>query len=184
MLMLRLSTFGAVTLTRDGRPVVAEIGKKYRALLALLAVARTRCVPRDELALLLWPDSGQPANSVYTGLSKLRRALGAEDLFGPPGAARVHLNPDRISTDLWDFEDALDAGHLERAVALYRAPFCQELVPEDEQELEERLARHRSSYTRRYREALETLAGKAGARSDFSAAARWWRQLVETEPLS
>src|SRR5688500_20359640 len=116
MLMLRLSTFGAVTLTRDGRPVVAEIGKKYRALLALLAVARTRGVPRDELALLLWPDSGQPANSVYTGLSKLRRALGAEGLFGPPGAARGRLNPARMHTDIWGVRDALEAGRLRRAV--------------------------------------------------------------------
>ena len=59
-------------------------GRLGRALLAYLVLNRHRSVTRDELMGALWPESvpRDPAATLSTLLSGLRRALGAELLQG------------------------------------------------------------------------------------------------------
>jgi DNA-binding SARP family transcriptional activator len=54
--MLKLETFGGLTLTDDaGRHVVSQ--RRRLALLALIASGGARGIPRDKLIACLWPES-------------------------------------------------------------------------------------------------------------------------------
>ena len=65
---LRLELFGAVRLLEDGAPMRVSL-KRAHALLAYLAL-EGRPVPRDHLALLLWPEASQEI-----GRTRLRRLV-------------------------------------------------------------------------------------------------------------
>ena len=81
--MLRLHTFGGLSLSSDGGDLAgAALQKRRLALLAMLAVAGPRGLTRDKILGLLWPDveesRGRPALS--QALYALRRDTGEEDL--------------------------------------------------------------------------------------------------------
>src|SRR5207302_10576104 len=71
----------------------------------------------------LWPESD--TERARHGLNQLvyfqRRHLGSGDLF--LGKKTLRLNRAVITTDVWDFEDALDAGAHEVAIRLYAGSF-------------------------------------------------------------
>jgi DNA-binding SARP family transcriptional activator len=55
--MLRLKTFGQLTLTNEALPVAgAACQRNSLALLAILAAAGERATSRDRLLALLWPE--------------------------------------------------------------------------------------------------------------------------------
>ena len=58
--MLRLRTFGGLTLARDDDPPMTGAATQRRrlAILALLAVARDGGMSRDKILGYLWPESG------------------------------------------------------------------------------------------------------------------------------
>ena len=76
---------GELRLEVEGSRVEGRLpGRLGRALLAYLVLNRHRSVTRDELMGALWPESvpRDPAATLSTLLSGLRRALGAELLQG------------------------------------------------------------------------------------------------------
>jgi DNA-binding SARP family transcriptional activator/Tfp pilus assembly protein PilF len=103
-----------------------RLPKKAQALLAFLALARGRTVPRDQLATLLWGDSGteQARQSLRQALVSLRNAFEhhGDDLL-VADTVSVRLAPDRAAIDADEFEAAARSEplhDLERANALYR----------------------------------------------------------------
>ena len=166
-------------------------GRLGRALLAFLVLNRHRAVTRDELMGALWPASvpRDPAATLSTLLSGIRRALGAEVLQGR-SELRLELPPDGIvdvevaARALAEARGALSGEPSQAATAaqtaldIYESP----LVPLfDAPWLEE----HRRSQEEDRLEALELLAeagltmGDAGAvRAQLAA-----RQLVELAPF-
>ncbi len=114
----------------DGRPVrVPEL--KVRALLADLLVHEGRPVPPDRLAYDLWGDDppGNPANTLQTKVSQLRRALGRDTVVLEP--AGYVLRADEV--DQAGFAALLDharaaadphdkADLLADALAMWRGP--------------------------------------------------------------
>jgi eukaryotic-like serine/threonine-protein kinase len=183
--MLRLIGFGGLTLLHEGRPVVgAMAGRRRLALFALLTASGPRGIDRDTLAELLWPDS-EPAlgrHSLHQLIHEIRRAHGTEELLA--GAPTLHLDPTCITSDVWDFENAVRRRDLEAAVALYRGPFADRFVVPGTDELQRRLDASRIGYAREYTAALEALARDAASRGDGPASLRWWRLLADAEPLS
>ena len=123
--MLRLQTLGSVFVAADsGQPLGgAASQRRTLALLAALAVAGEGGLSRDKIVGLLWPetDSERARHSLTQALYAARRALEADDLFSVN--ADVRLNRQRIVCDVNELEAALDAGDLERGVALYTGPF-------------------------------------------------------------
>ena len=83
-----------------------------------------------------------------------------------------------------EFEEALAAGALEGAVALYRGPFLDGFHLGDSIEFEEWAAGERGRLAARQADALARLAEAAAARGDEAAACSWWRRLTELDPLS
>jgi len=166
-------------------------GRLGRALLAYLVLNRHRSVTRDELMGALWPESvpRDPAATLSTLLSGLRRALGAELLKGR-SELRLELPPDAI-VDVEVAAAALDAaraalsgdpeaaaGHAQVALDIYES----DLVPLfDAPWLEEcRRAQedHRLEALELLAEASLALGGEGPVRAQLAA-----RQLVDLAPF-
>lgn len=74
---LSLKLFGYPELTVRGSPPTNSLPDKATALLAYLTLERQREHSREELATLLWPESGEGAGrtSLRQALLKLRQTL-------------------------------------------------------------------------------------------------------------
>ena len=93
----------------DGVPREQELpGAKGRTLFAYLVLNRARALGRDELLMAVWGDdaSAESEAALRVCLSKVRRALGPDRIFGKAQIGLI-LPPD----SLIDVEAALDAIH-------------------------------------------------------------------------
>ena len=189
---IRIRLRGELRLEVDGRGAEGALpGRLGRALLAYLVLNRHRQATRDELTDALWPATAprDPAATLSTLLSGLRRALGPELLQGR-SELRLAL-PDDAEVDvelaaaaLTEARAALDedperaCAHAQAALDVYEAP----LLPLfDAPWVED----HRRSQDDERLEALEllaraslTLGGEGAARAQLAA-----RQLVELAPF-
>lgn len=119
----RLLTLGGLTLV-DPSGVIVGQQRRRLALLALVASAGERGVSRDRLVACLSPESPTEAarHSLEQLVYYLRKRVGVELFLGTDP---LRLNPGVISSDLADFERALQEGHPDRAAGLYRGPFLE-----------------------------------------------------------
>ena len=183
--MLRLQTLGgAVVLRESGEPLGgAASQRRSLALLAVLAVAGERGMSRDKLVGIFWPDadSERARHSLTQAFYAARRALQCDDLF--VATADVRINSAELSSDVGDFEGALDQGKLAEAVALHRGPFLDGFFLAGAPEFERWVAAQRDRLEARLLEALRELAARAGAAGDSRAAADWWRRAAQLRPL-
>ncbi len=183
--MLRLRTFGGLSIDREASEGLGGAAAQRRplALLAMLAGAGERAVPRAKLIQQLWADSDEEkarrvlAQTVYT----LRRDLGRDDLV--LGTTDLRLNPDAITTDLAEFHAAIGRQEYERAVAIYRGPFLDGFYLSDAPEFERWAEEERTHLAERYRRSLRMLASEAKDRGDRRAEAGWFRRLASVDPL-
>jgi DNA-binding SARP family transcriptional activator len=182
--LVRLLTFGGLTLQTGSATMTGASTRRHRlAVLALLAVARNRGLSRDKLQAYLWPESD--AEHARHGLNQLlyfqRRHLNGGGLY--LGRKTLRLNPAVITSDVWEFEDALDAGAYESAIRLYAGPFLDGFfvrgVPDFEQWIEDQ----RRRFQQRCVEAVTTLARSAAAAGDHCRALVWWRRAAELNPF-
>jgi TolB-like protein/DNA-binding SARP family transcriptional activator len=182
----RLRTFGTLTLSRsDNSTVLGRHGHHRRrlALLALLAAAGQRGWSRDQLLLFFWPEATQARarHSLDQLLYALRSSLG-EDLFAT--ANPVVLNDALISSDVTDFIEAFERDELEAVVRQYRGPFLDGFYLDDAPGFERWVEEERARLKSRYASALERLAQAADSIGDHARAMRWWRLLVDADPIS
>jgi adenylate cyclase len=182
----RLATFGPPALFgADADTFLGHHGHHRRrlALLAVLAAAGDRGRSRDHLLLLFWPDATQTRarHSLGQLLYALRSSLG-ESVFD--GVNPVRLNPDVVSSDVAAFNAALERGDLEAAVNAYRGPFLDAFYIDDAPEFAQWAETERARLAASYAGALERLARDASAAQDHATAVRWWKTLVETDPVS
>jgi DNA-binding SARP family transcriptional activator len=183
--MLRLNTFGGLVLQQDGQLHTGPASQRRRlALLAIVAAAGRRGVSRDKLLALLWPDSEAEAarHSLYQAVHAIRRSAGSDEIF--QGGATLQLNPQLITSDVGEFQEAIESGAHEQAVRLYRGPFLDGFRLENAPEYEQWQDAERVLHAREYAASLESLAAAAAARGDHPAAVRWWRRLAAAEPVS
>jgi eukaryotic-like serine/threonine-protein kinase len=183
--VLRLKTFGSLSI--DGghgsfRGAAAQPGGL--AVLALLAAAREHGLTRDKLLGYLWPerDEEHGRHALAQALHALRRDLRDDVLF--LGTTELRLNPARITSDLEEFEAALERHEVERAVGLYTGPFLDGFYRSGAPEFERWVETQRGRLKQRACEALETLATEAAARADHRASAAWWRRVAALDPLN
>ena len=71
----------------------------------------------------LWPDTEEERarRGLNQALYALRQDLGSDDVF--IGSRDLRLNPELVSSDVVEFEQALGRGKLEEATARYTGPF-------------------------------------------------------------
>jgi TolB-like protein/DNA-binding SARP family transcriptional activator/Flp pilus assembly protein TadD len=181
---LYLKLFGGIALERAGRPVVGRASQRHRlGLLALLAASGSGGVSRDRLILHLWPevDTERGRHLLSNCLYVLRQALGEEAL--PTSADAVRLDPDRVRSDVREFEEALARGDFATAVALYAGPFLDGFFLSEAVEFEQWVDRERRRLAADHARALEALAESAEAKHDFARAADWWKRRSALDPL-
>jgi serine/threonine-protein kinase len=189
-----LRTLGTpALLAPDGSEVagIAPQGKRF-ALLVYVAIAGPEGVRRDQLLALFWPelDQAHARNALRQTLSMLRFSLG-------PGAVPMRRDgvvravPDRLRTDLLQFEAAFGEGDLTGALALYRGDFLSGFhltgLPDLERWIEDRRAQLRR---RAVRAALELAERSGGATAESWAhravalaphEERAWQKLIEVQ---
>src|SRR3989441_4519238 len=183
--MLHLKTCGGLSVEAEGASASgAAQRRKTLALLALLAAAGRRGMSRDKLITYLWPDADveHGRNLLNQACYALRRDLHAPELI--LGATELRLNPEIISSDVQNFEEALDRGDPARAVAVYSGPFLDGFYLSEAGEFEHWVEEERARLATRAAEALESLAARATATGDVRASVKWWRRLTELDPFS
>lgn len=181
--MPNLKLLGGVVLADEDGPVEGPVARRHPlALLALLAVAPARSLSRAKLVGYLWPDAreAKARNRLNTHLHHLRRQLG-EDVLTSSGD-ELRLSRERLSCDVWAFEDALESETWERAVDLYEGPFLDGFRLKNTPTFGKWVDRERDRLARSYRAALEALAERAEERGEPAAAAGWWRKRVNEDP--
>jgi len=182
--VLRLTTFGGLTLLRGDLNLTGAATQRRRlAILVLLATSRARGVSRDRLLGYLWPESdAQRARHVLNQLLHAqRRKTGEQQLF--LGGKTLRLNPALISSDVAEFEAALEAGEEERAASLYTGPFLDGFFLSDAPDFERWVDEQRERLARRCVSALQSLAQRAAGAGDGTQALRWRRQAFAIDPL-
>ena len=112
----------------------------------------------------------------------IRRSLGNDEVF--LGSVTLQLNPDLVTSDVAEFEEAMEQGAHERAAQVYKGPFLDGFRLEGSVEFEEWQDGERMKYAREFAASLESLAASAAARQDHAGAARQWRRLVAADPVS
>ena len=182
--MLRLKTFGGLSLERDGVPIEGRVTQRRRlALLAYLAAAGETPSGRDKLIALFWPerDSEHGRHCLSQAIYALRQDLTPDAVLG--GIDEVRLNGAVVSSDLAEFHAALNAGDWEAAVARYRGPFLDAVHVDEAAELERWIDGQRQRLAQACADALERLAGAAASREDWAAATTWRRRRLTLTPL-
>ena len=161
----------------------AAAQRRTLALLAALAVAGEGGLSRDKIVGLLWPESDaeRARHSLTQALYAARRALGADDLFVVN--ADVRLNRQRIGSDVSEFEAALDAGDLDRAVALYEGPFLDGFYLSGSPEFEHWASLQRDRLEGLVSAALERLAEAAESAGEYRRAVEWRRRISSIRPF-
>ena len=172
----RIETLGGLSVTGGVGPLTgAATQRKTMLLLAVLAASGPQGISRERLLALFWPesDADRARHALKQALHILRRDLREPELV--VGTPILRLNPDVVTSDVQEFEQALAAGAPERAVAVYRGPFLHGLFPDGAPELERWIEGERIRLARRCADALERLASSASANGDHAAAVGWWR---------
>ncbi|GAA5511367.1 hypothetical protein Dcar01_00074 [Deinococcus carri] len=142
-LNLRVSTLGRAEVERGGERVPLSL---EGSVLTLTYLALHPGHTRRELEATIYPDRDPRTAGDYfrAVFRELRVRLGPEVLHmeGSPKQPRYRLGPDvHVQLDVTELREALEAGDLPRALALYRGPFLPGLRMESEwaEELREEL---------------------------------------------
>jgi ATP/maltotriose-dependent transcriptional regulator MalT/DNA-binding SARP family transcriptional activator len=123
---LALRALGEFAIAHDGVPLVSKgkAQKKPLELLKALIAHGGRNVDAAMLTALLWPDAeGDDAKTSFdSNLYRLRKLLAVEGAV-LLAEGKLSLNAEVVWLDVWAFENALDGGAVEAALALYRGHF-------------------------------------------------------------
>lgn len=183
--MYRLTTFGGLSIAGEDGPLHGAAAQSRRlALLAALAAAPAQGTTRDKVAALLWPESSaaEARHALRQLLSLVRRELGEDAVLA--GSSELRLNPQRISTDIQDFEAALAGGEFERAATLYTGPFLDGFFLNGAAEFERWTEDRRTHFARKVAAALESGAEAAAQRGDQAHAIACWRRVLSIDRFS
>jgi len=188
-----IQLFGQFCVRQKERTITRFRTKKAAELLAYLAYYRHRQHAREALIELLWPEESLEAgrNRLSVELNSLRRQL--EPPGVPAGAilrtdrTHVQLNPDAYTTDVAEFEAALqaagqegeDAGRaalLASAIEIYRGELLPGYYGDWALTERERLADA-------YFNALRQLTGCLARLRQFERALDYARRAIQADPL-
>jgi DNA-binding SARP family transcriptional activator/TolB-like protein len=184
MMPIRLRTFGSVYLTRDGKTLSGAAGqRRLLAILTVVAAVGDQGISRDKLLALLWSE-GDPDKSRHAltqSLYHIKKALGGERIFA--AGADLRLDADSMSSDVGDFQRAVQEQRFDDAAALYGGPFMDGFYLNGGAEFDFWVSAERSRLARQHGDALRILAERANAAGDASSERRWLERLVDHDPV-
>jgi DNA-binding SARP family transcriptional activator/TolA-binding protein len=182
--MSQLITLGRVRLVGADGVESAAAQPKRVALLTYVALASVKSAARrDALLALFWPELGdeEGRRALRQGLHYLRRTLG-EDVFAGEGD-ELRLREGTLVCDAVAFERAIDDGHPEQALALYRGDFLEGFhVGDVASEYEEWVERTRVRLRRRASDGAWAASDVAERTGETQRALELARRACELEP--
>ena len=180
--MLRLRTFGGLSIESATPTGSVTANRRSLALLALLAANGGRGLSRDTIVALLWPESNteRGRNSLSQVTSVLRRDLGADDLL--LGTVELRVNPKVVACDVLEFEHCIATDDLESAIVLYRGAFLDGVFLRNAPEFERWVDHERARLQHAQCDALERLATRASTGRDYVYAVQRWRRRASLVP--
>ena len=154
------------------------------ALIALLAVGGTAGVQRDRVVSLLWrnqiPDR---ARELLDELLKAVRAeLGADAVLERDEV--LQMDTASVTVDVAEFEQAADAGDLDRAAAAYAGEFLEGFFLEDAVDFEQWASDQRIRLMHRAETVLEQLAAAAREQGNERRLIDALQRRAEIEPYA
>jgi DNA-binding SARP family transcriptional activator len=183
--VLEVNTLGRLHVRGESGVISGSAAQPRRlAILALLAAAGQQGLTREKVLAYLWPDTEEERarRGLNQALYALRQDLGSDDVF--LGSRDLRLNPDLISSDVAEFEAALQRGRLEDAAARYTGSFLDGFHLPGAPEFERWAEEERASLARCYAESLEKLAKRSEQQGDWPEAVSWWRKVAAQDPLN
>jgi len=184
---LRLVLLGGLDL-RDptGGEISAVLAQPKRlALLAYLAMSpQGRLRRRDALLGVFWPEMTETnaRNALNRSISFLRGEL-AVDAIVSRGKEEVGVAPDRLRCDAAEFDAAIAAGDVDRAMQLYAGEFLDGFVLSGASEFENWVERERLRLRKQACAAAWALAKRAEDAKDLPTALRRARQAFDLDRL-
>ena len=177
---MRLRTIGGLWI--EGEAPRAALGPRQLSLLALVAAAGRKGISRERAVGILWADTDeeQARHALSQTLYRLKRDTG-RDWFTP--TAELRLDPS-ISSDIGSFHEALAAGDLETATALYTGTFLEGFYLTGAPEFERWVEEERDRLHHQALRALEQLAARQDESGQPPQAVPIWHRLTELDPLS
>ena len=184
--MIELRTLGGLDLhDSEGRELrVSFAASKRAALLTYLAIATPRGFHRrDTLLALLWPELDQEhaRGALRQALRLMRRSMTAGALL-TEGDDTIALDRDVFWCDAVAFEQLLDGGKEEEAMALYRGALLEGFHLSGCLEFERWLDDERRRLRQRAAEATWSLAQQALAEGRTAQATQWGRRALAFSP--
>ncbi len=181
--MFRLETFGTLTLEGKAAPVPSSATQKRQlALLAIVANAGPAGMPRDRAAVLLWPETDNARHSLSQLLYSIRQGLGANPVISRAG--NLLLDPEVMSSDVTEFDAAVESGDIPKAAELYKGPFLDGFNPPSSAEFERWTDTERARREGQLSAAIEKLAKRFQDEKNFAVAAEWWKRLALLDPFN
>jgi len=177
---LRLRTIGGLWI-EDEAPR-APLGPRPLSLLALVAAAGRKGISRERVVGILWADTDeeQARHALSQTLYRLKRDTG-RDWFTP--TTELRLDPS-VSSDIGSFHEAMAAGDLETATALYTGTFLEGFYLTGAPEFERWVEEERDRLHHQALRALEHLAARSDESRQLPQAVRIWHRLTELDPVS
>jgi DNA-binding SARP family transcriptional activator len=166
----------------NGESTVCLGAGKPLAVIAFLAFAPRQIASRESLCDLLWGDSDieQSRPALRQTLWTLRRKTLAE--FTEKNGDGVALQSP-ITTDATEFALAVEAGELERAIALYTGEFFAGFASPGASDFEKWVALQRSRYRALFVHTAEALARRSLAAGRFNEVSKISRRLRIEDPF-
>jgi DNA-binding SARP family transcriptional activator/tetratricopeptide (TPR) repeat protein len=172
-------------LAPDGKPIEALSRQPKRvALLSFLALTSAAVLHRrDKLCALFWPklDELHARNALSQALHVLRATLG-EAAIVTRGNEEVGINAALVWCDAVAFNQALDAGQTEDALALYFGDLLDGLFIVEAPEFERWLEQERERMRRRVGVAASQAANDRAIAHDWAGALESARRALEVQP--
>lgn len=179
--MIELRLLGPVSMSGPSGTAVGAVllQPKRLALLSYLALSSSTepLVSRDALLALFWPESDErrAREALRQGLRFLRRSLGSDALVSR-GRIWVGVNRERVTCDVWRFEERLGAGDPAGALSLYGGELLQGVEVRDAVAFDQWLSERRREIARQAAGAAWSLAEQSRNEGDLEMAlAHGWR---------
>jgi len=158
------------------------VQRRRLAILAFLASAGPRGVPRERLLAVFSPERDQASarHALEQALYALRKGLGVGVVEG--------VDPvcvgEALSYDVREFEAAMGCGDMATAVTRYGGPFLDGLHLSDSPNFEQWAETERSRLATAFRRALTAEAERQERDGNWHEAAGLWRRLTAEDPLA
>ena len=189
--MLQISTLGGLSICLDGEPVIGLASRKVEALLAYLA-CNPRQHPREVLAEMFWAEraQSQAMSNLRVALSSLRKHLQpfvviTRDTVSINSAADPSAGSGQVVwLDVAEFEQKLDIGKIEEAVALYQGDFLEGFYVRGCPGFEDWASVERERLYHTVVDVLQGLVESTIAQGRFQDGIGYASQMLQLDPLS